>query len=126
MNRLEQDAVKWVRERKNNQGGTTMRNIGKQKACRYLKELVRQRRAQILAQVREEAETTIMTPLHPRWNEFASGLAMAVRAEKCDSASLRLAERILGGMVGIDVGKSLAFFESQGGYCDCELLLNVG
>ena len=88
--------------------------------------LARQRRAQILAQVGEAAETSVMTPLNPRWVGFVSRLADAVRAEGCDAESLRLTERLLRGMDGIDAARSVEFFRANGGYCDCEVLMNVG
>ena len=89
-------------------------------------ELARQRRAQILTQVGESAGTSVMTPLNPRWEKFARMLAKAIQAEGCDSKSLRLSERLLRGMHGIDAARSLDFFRADGGYCDCEVLLNVG
>lgn len=88
--------------------------------------LARQRRAQILAQVGEEAETSVMTPINPLWDSFARELDAAMRADGCDAKSFRLSERLLRGMDGIDVAKSLAYFKANGGYCDCEVLANIG
>lgn len=91
-----------------------------------LMQLARQRRTQILGQVGEAAETSIMTPLNPRWDDFEGLLAKAIGAEGCDASSLRLSKRLLRSMDGIDVAKSLAYFKANGGFCDCEVLLNVG
>lgn len=87
--------------------------------------LARQRRAQVLAQVGEEAETSVLTPINPLWEDFADKLAAAIRAEACDAEPLRLSGRLLAGMGGIDVGKSLAYFRANQGFCDCEVLRNV-
>jgi hypothetical protein len=81
----------------------------------------------------------IMTPVHPRWDEFCDRLegpegcnfkekkpgdAKSV-TWKCSSSTARpLAKAILEDM-GMDVKKSLSFFEKHGGYCDCEILFNV-
>ena len=88
--------------------------------------LARMGREQILKQVGESAETAVMTPINPRWDRFARKLDAAIRAEGCDAETLRLSERLLTGMHGIDVGKSLAYFRANDGYCDCEVLMNVG
>jgi len=87
---------------------------------------VRWRRKQIIAQVGPDAETAVMTPINPRWDAFAERLAKALRAEGCDASSLRLSEKLLAGMDGIDVARSVEFFRANGGYCDCEVLVNVG
>ena len=29
-------------------------------------------------------------------------------------------------MIDVDIPRSLAWFESQGGYCDCEIVMNIG
>jgi hypothetical protein len=39
--------------------------------------------------------------------------------------SRTLAIRILSSMPKIDVERTLAYFNTKGGYCDCEILLNV-
>ncbi len=85
----------------------------------------RTRRAQIPARVGESGETSVMTPLNPQWDRFARRLARAIRAEGCDAETLRLSGRLLAGMGCIDVGKSLAYFRANDGYCDCEVLMNV-
>jgi hypothetical protein len=71
-------------------------------------------------------DTVVMTSLNPRWAGFARRLRKAIRAEGCDATSLRLSKGILAGLTGIDVARSVAFFQANGGYCDCEVLLNVG
>jgi hypothetical protein len=88
-------------------------------------ELARRRRARILAQVGEEARTTVMTPMHPRWPEFAARLADAIDAEGCNSVNCRLSRRLLRGFEGLDVEASVDWFRTGGGFCDCEVLANV-
>ena len=80
----------------------------------------------------------LMTDEHERWGEFAARLA---GPEGCDfrfDADGRLkwkcaggidksrAVRILEQMGGdIDIPGSVADFEEHGGFCDCEIILNV-
>jgi hypothetical protein len=64
----------------------------------------------------------IMDPNHERWDEFVNEMLKMV--EFCDTTH-RTTRSILQKMQGIDVDATLEFFESQGGYCDCEVILNV-
>ena len=66
-----------------------------------------------------------MTPKHPQWRVFCEELARAIRRYGCDGGtSQRQAEKILP-KYGINIDESLAYFNEHGGYCDCEILLNV-
>lgn len=72
----------------------------------------------------------LMTPDHPRWDEFANALAEAINAQEAPGVSdckhdFSSTQRILADMGGFDVEETLAFFEENGGYCDCEVLINV-
>lgn len=82
----------------------------------------------------------IMTPEHPRWNEFITRLegpegCNVHLKDPTDPKSVvwtcgggdekSFASKILNTMFEIDVKKSLEFFEEKGGFCDCEILLNV-
>lgn len=98
--------------------------------CLAVYECPKSRRRVILGSRAERApdapaDPNVVTPAHPLWEEFAGRLDATIRAERCDGASLMLSARLLGGMAGIDVGKSLDFFRDHGGYCDCEVLFNV-
>ena len=64
----------------------------------------------------------IMTPEHPRWNEFCDQLEKLLGRWGCSGDGL--SRRLLIEM-GCNVEASLAFFRDNGGYCDCEVLLNV-
>ena len=85
----------------------------------------------------------IMTPEHPDWREFIYLLEVAVEGQGCigdgvqvDPATgrqVRLhqahhahAMRVLAQTwPDVDVEESISFFQQNGGYCDCEVLLNV-
>lgn len=82
-------------------------------------------------------EKEIMTVDHPRWKEFYNRLS---GAEGCDfkedkngkltwqckgGEDKTFAINILNTMPEIDVDKSLEYFEEHGGYCDCEIIINV-
>jgi hypothetical protein len=82
----------------------------------------------------------VLTPESPRWNEFADALwqSMAIPGEpvrwRCDGDGSgdsnpelvhRHAKKVMADMGNVDIPASIAFFESRGGYCDCEILFNV-
>ena len=67
----------------------------------------------------------IMTPESPRWREFCDKLDDAIGRHGCNSTDTRLAKRLLRSMKCVDVEASVEYFEDHGGYCDCEILLNV-
>jgi len=74
-----------------------------------------------------------MSPANPSWPEFFVRLdgpegvnAREVEGQhtwQCDH-TLSKARAILADM-GVDVDGSVAYFEDHGGFCDCEVLLNV-
>lgn len=82
-------------------------------------------------------DTTVMTPNHPQWSTFCERLdgpeGIDSRMDDdgdfawtCDGGRDKSkATAILQTMSGIDVAASLEYFESRGGYCDCEILLNI-
>ena len=78
----------------------------------------------------------VMTPEHPRWEEFCNRLA---GPEGCDfqkkpdgnttwkcagGTDKTFATKILKAM-HVDMAASLAYFDEHGGHCDCEILFNV-
>ena len=67
------------------------------------------------------AET--LTLQHPRWNAFAREL-VEVLSKRCHHDH-RHAERIMTSMGNINIPASIEYFASRGGFCDCEILLNV-
>jgi len=85
----------------------------------------------------------VMTPDHPRWDEFKKRLDSPEGCDfrKDDSGETvwncaggechggehnhDLATKILTDMGGFDIEASLEYFAQCGGYCDCEILFNV-
>ena len=74
----------------------------------------------------------VMTKEHPKWEEFCKRLR---GPEGCDfreggtacigGRDKRFAIRILRTYEDIDIQETINYFEQHGGYCDCEILLNV-
>jgi len=79
----------------------------------------------------------IMNPEHPRWDEFCERLE---GPEGCDFKKdelgkvswrcfgrydKRYAKKIMREMKGIDIAKTVEYFNQLGGHCDCEILFNV-
>ena len=73
----------------------------------------------------------ILTPASDRWAEFMFKLNRALSVDVEDSRSSccehnhQHAKEIMEEMGGIDIPKSIAFFQDNGGYCDCEICFNV-
>ena len=82
---------------------------------------------------------SVLTPQNPRWGEFVDRLSAALYVDdeswQCDGDESnnrttpeqvhRHAKGVMATMGGIDTAASLDFFKAHGGYCDCEILLNV-
>lgn len=64
----------------------------------------------------------IMTPSHESWYDFLT--EMILFFEGCDGTH-KTTRAVLQEIHGIDVDRTLAFFERQGGVCDCEVLSKV-
>jgi len=80
----------------------------------------------------------VMTPEHPRWEEFCERLAgpegcnfkkgstPETTTWNCAGGTAKpCATKILKAM-NMDVAASLTYFDENGGHCDCEILFNVG
>lgn len=73
----------------------------------------------------------ILTPDSPRWDEFANALSAIGRCDGDGTGESnpglvhRYAKVVMTNMGNVDIAGSLAFFKEHGGYCDCEILLNV-
>lgn len=88
-------------------------------------------------------ESQIMTPAHPQWADFLKRLAgpegcnfrqttpgdvSTTRWECAGGNNKDIARRILGQVFnfnGKQIEQSFRYFEDHGGYCDCEIILNV-
>jgi hypothetical protein len=64
----------------------------------------------------------LMTPQHPRWNEF---LAKLDQAALCRNTTEHAAS-VLAEMGDLDVERSLAVLRESGGRCDCEIVYGLG
>jgi hypothetical protein len=84
------------------------------------------------------ATKEVMTPLHPRWEEFVErlmgpeGCNFQTHPQKpmtwrCGGAKdeKRITIAIMEGMGDVDIEESLSFFEHHGGVCDCGVILNT-
>lgn len=58
---------------------------------------------------------------HPNFGEFITDLSN----ELLECRSTHETTRRLLAQYDADIDSSLAFFQSKGGYCDCEILMNV-
>jgi len=68
----------------------------------------------------------VMTPEHPRWNTFCKELQASIAKNGCTAKTGKQnAKRVMKEMGGINIKASCDYFEEHGGYCDCEILLNV-
>ena len=70
----------------------------------------------------------IMSPDHPKWEEFAHKLGRAIEEQGCQAGRRErpLAREIMRKMGSIDIPATMALFEENGGCCcDCEILFNV-
>jgi hypothetical protein len=84
-----------------------------------------------------------LTPKSPRWAQFITKLDQAVELLGCggdgtqiddtwkilplnlDWPTLALTKRIMDLMKDVDIDASVAFFREHGGFCDCEIVMNV-
>lgn len=86
-------------------------------------------------------EKEIMTLAHPLWEQFLEqlegeqGCNFHEKIEgdpksitwTCTSSPDRpFATAILEKISGIDIEKTMQFFDSKGGGCDCEIIFNIG
>ena len=83
------------------------------------------RSSQILDQIGATAKTVVMTPSNPHWAVFTRRLDSAIREKGCDGFSFRLSKWLIGSMRGIDVSKSVSFFEGHDCLHDGEVLLDA-
>jgi hypothetical protein len=84
----------------------------------------------------------VMMPTHPRWQEFLKRLDgpegcnfrtkgrretwRCAGAESADSYLFSRQIMIAMGLTAGEVTASLKYFRKHGGYCDCEVVFNVG
>jgi hypothetical protein len=66
----------------------------------------------------------VMTPSHRQWSEFYNKLGALVSEGGCNHSHIH-AITVLA-LMGAEVRESVEHFEQHGGFCDCEVLMNVG
>lgn len=64
----------------------------------------------------------VMTRENPSWRVFCE---LLYAAGPCDCSNSRPNARAVLNSMQCDVERSLAYFEENGGHCDCEVLMNV-
>jgi hypothetical protein len=69
----------------------------------------------------------LMTEDHEQWERFRGGLYGAVKDRGCDHTA-RHTEVLLEvlGFTPEEIQASVGALAEQGGYCDCEILMNCG
>jgi hypothetical protein len=67
-----------------------------------------------------------MTMAHPEWQQFANGLGNAIHARGCDHTHehTRALLEVLG-FADDEIEAFVAGFTEAGGFCDCEILMNL-
>jgi|HubBroStandDraft_3_1064219.scaffolds.fasta_scaffold1710055_1 hypothetical protein len=71
----------------------------------------------------EFQELDIMTPEHPRWDEFCSELDHSIACDQCYDECAGAREILT--KYAVDIDASVEYFREHGGFCDCEILMNV-
>lgn len=66
----------------------------------------------------------VVTPDHKYWRALNVRLSDQLKAHGCQG-DLRNTEKILKSLPDIDVEETLELYRAVGGYCDCEVLVNV-
>jgi len=83
-----------------------------------------------MSRMENEQRERVLSPSHPRWQEFIEKLGRFGSETGCDGhlgpKRYRNAIRAMAEMGGdFDIEETFKFFEDHGGYCDCEIVLNV-
>lgn len=67
----------------------------------------------------------IMNNQHPRWQNFLElvNILFEYNDRRCSGDS-KFARFVLS-REGVDIEKSIEYLQDNGGYCDCEILMNV-
>ena len=67
-----------------------------------------------------------MTPKNPRWNNFLEMLNASVNSNGCNTKDSSLAQEIVNNSFPeCDLEGSVVNWRQFGGFCDCEILMNV-
>jgi hypothetical protein len=69
-----------------------------------------------------------MTREHPRWREFCNKLEKSLNKKGCEAGTDKSQTQALLIKMGLSWEAAIiskAYFDGYGGYCDCEILMNV-
>ena len=70
-------------------------------------------------------QAEVMNNTHPEWDEFMNKLGAMVECDGCNHTH-QAAKHILDIFYpDANPDRSIEHFKSKGGFCDCEILLNV-
>lgn len=76
--------------------------------------------------VEKQKESKIMSPKNKDWNMFCKILNVTLKYYPCDTMTLKQSRSTLKEFFPeIDIEKTTDYFRSCGGFCDCEVLINV-
>ena len=68
----------------------------------------------------------VMSPHNPAWRVFYNILSVRLDSFLCDAKTLKQSKFVMKEFFpNIDTERTAEYFESHGGYCDCEVLMNV-
>lgn len=72
--------------------------------------------------------SNVMDMDNERWDDFLEILSSEIDGKACDSTTKKPhAHRALVrmGLTSDEIAETFEFLESRGGYCDCEIFLNI-
>ncbi len=69
-------------------------------------------------------QTDTVSGSHPMWENFTGAISDLLEARKCDN-HLTISRELLADMGRFDVEASIEWLQNHGGFCDCEVLMNV-
>jgi len=74
----------------------------------------------------DDISLDVISQYHPAWNVFCAILDLRLINYPCDAKTLRQSKYVLREFFPeINLGKTLEYFRTHGGFCDCEVLMNV-
>jgi len=73
---------------------------------------------------KSDGDNQIVDYNHPYWHAVYARLVPVYNEEGC-SHKFDLVRKILTSLPNVDIDETLDFYRENGGYCDCEVILNV-
>ncbi len=117
---LKKQIIKYRNEGLYNVEIANLFNISERTVYRYLKDIREENSVKITKRL------DVMSPHDRKWRVFYNILCVRLNSHPCDARTLEQSKFVLREFFPeIDLGKSLEYFRSHGGFCDCEVLMNV-